>query len=75
MQLSEQRAKNDASEKKETERQQQEEKKHSDEIQALQRTKRQLMVPLPITATVNLIPVINTWGPCLITIFSSGPTA
>ncbi|XP_029694616.1 axonemal dynein light intermediate polypeptide 1-like isoform X2 [Takifugu rubripes] len=43
MQLSEQRAKNDASEKKETERQQQEEKKQSDEIQALQRTKRQLM--------------------------------
>ncbi|XP_056902185.1 axonemal dynein light intermediate polypeptide 1-like, partial [Takifugu flavidus] len=43
MQLSEQRAKNVASEKKETERQQQEEKKQSDEIQALQRTKRQLM--------------------------------
>lgn len=75
MQLSEQRAKNDASEKKETERQQQEGKKHSDEIQALQRTKRQLMVPLPFTATVNLILVINTWVDCLITIFSSGPTA
>lgn len=75
MQLSEQRAKNDASEKKETEGQQQEEKKHSNEIQALQRTKRQLMVPLPFTATVNLIPVINTWVACLITIFSLGPTA
>lgn len=75
MQLSEQRAKNDASEKKETERQQQEEKKHSHEIQALQRTKRQLMVPLPFTATVNLIPVINTWAACLITLFSLGPTA
>lgn len=73
MQLSEQRAKNDASEKKETERRQQEEEKHSDEIQALQRTKRQLMVPLAFT--VNVILVINTGAACLITIFSSGPTA
>lgn len=72
MQLNEQRAKNDASEQKETERQQQEEKKHSEEIQALQRTKRQLMVPLPFT--VNVI-VTNTWVARLITIFSSGPTA
>lgn len=47
MQLREQRAKNDASEKKESERREQEEKKHSDELQALQRSKRQLMVPLP----------------------------
>lgn len=75
MQLREQRAKNDASEKKESERQEQEEKKHSDELQALQRSKRQLMVPLPSTATVNLIPAINTWVACLITLFSSGPTA
>lgn len=52
MQLSEQRAKTDASEKKEAERQRQEEKRHSDEVEALRRTKRQLMVPLPCV-TVN----------------------
>lgn len=46
-QLAQQRAKNEATELKEAERQQKAKKSHKDEIQALKRAKNQLMVRFP----------------------------